>query len=106
MSSLTHHNIILSVAFCFYKCGVFPLIYSVAILYQFVEMGYVIQENISSFQVAVELAPSSGILLEDVTLYVSSAGGSATGMLLIELCGFVTLCFSDDGLVYWHILAL
>ena len=57
--------------------------------YQLVETVYAVQENISSFQVTVELAPSSGDLLEDVTLYVSSVGGSAMGMSL--LCVFSVL---------------
>ena len=57
----------------------------VAVYYQFVETVYTVQENVTSFQVSVELAPSSGELLEDLTLYVSSVGGSAMSRLLITV---------------------
>ena len=61
-----------------------------AVYYQFVETVYIVQENVTSFQVTVELAPSSGELLEDLTLYVSSVGGSAMGRSLIY-SAFVTV---------------
>ena len=56
-----------------------------AVYYQFVETVYTVQENVTSFQVTVELAPSSGELLEDLTLYVSSVGGSAMSRFLITV---------------------
>lgn len=51
-------------------------------LYQFVERTYTVRENISSLMITVELAPSSGTLLDSITLTVSSVGGSATGLVL------------------------
>ena len=51
--------------------------------YQFVETVFTVEENISSIQILVELAPSSGQLLNDVTLLVSRAGGSAMGKRFI-----------------------
>ena len=53
-------------------------IYTVA-LYQFVETTYSVRENVSSLQLSVELASSSGTLLSDITLFISTLGGSATG---------------------------
>lgn len=52
-------------------------------LYQFVERTYTVRENVSSLMITVELAPSSGILLNNITLTISSVGGSATGLVLI-----------------------
>lgn len=47
------------------------------------ERTYTVLENVSSIVVTVELAPSSGTLLDNITLTVSSVGGSATGFVLI-----------------------
>ncbi|CAI8052979.1 Extracellular matrix protein 3, partial [Geodia barretti] len=65
-----------------------------AVYYQLVETVYAVQENISSFQVTVELAPSSGDLLEDVTLYVSSVGGSAMELLDYRALDSIPLVFA------------
>lgn len=54
--------------------------FSVVAIYQFVETSYTVQENVSSLFISVELAPSSGVLLNDITLYISSNGGSASGI--------------------------
>ena len=48
--------------------------------YQFVERTYSVRENASSLQVAIELAPSSGTLLSDLTVLVSAISSSATGL--------------------------
>ena len=55
-------------------------IYTVA-LYQFVETIYSVHENVSSLQLSVELTSSSGTLLNDITLFISTVGGSAVGQL-------------------------
>ena len=53
--------------------------------YQFVEQTYSIRENASSLQVAIELAPSSGTLLSDLTVLVSTTSSSATGLAKLSL---------------------
>lgn len=55
------------------------------------EMAYTVRENVSFLMITVELAPSSGTLLDNITLYVSSIGGSATGIvLIIDTCSIVS----------------
>ena len=79
-------------------------------LYQFVERTYTVRENVSSLMVTVELAPSSGILLNNITLTISSVGGSATGLVLIIYVVNINtfgkhLCTKDNGActyVYTH----
>ena len=53
--------------------------------YQFVERTYSVRENASSLQVAIELAPSSGTLLSDLTVLVSAISSSATGLVITNV---------------------
>ena len=57
------------------------LLLSTVAFYQFVENIYAVRENVSTVQLSVELASSSGILLNDITLFVSTVGGSASCQL-------------------------
>lgn len=50
-------------------------------IYQFAETTYTVSENVSSIPLLVKLAASSGTLLDDIVLFISTVGGSATGLL-------------------------
>ena len=47
------------------------------------ESIYTVQEDIRYVSVSLELAPSSGTLLSDTTLYITSTAGSASGIIVM-----------------------
>ena len=83
---------------CFRGDTVSISLYTVA-LYRFVKRTYTVRENVSSLMITVELAPNSGILLNNITLTISSVGGSATGLVLIIKCkNICTKMLKDVGM--------
>jgi hypothetical protein len=61
--------------------------------YQFVENIYAVRENVSTVQLSVELASSSGMLLNDITLFVSTVGGSASSSFDYQPLVLIPLVF-------------
>ena len=80
MSSMFHNQANACMQW-WYLCKMYQYFSFAVALYQFVLTTHTVPENVSSFQFSVELASSSGMLINDITLFVSTVGGSATGEL-------------------------